>query len=158
MKYAGKASVKGGATDWKRLRSASDKAIRIGLDADPDVRPTDIDFWKSAKVVLPRTKQTVTILTFFGHGPGNFANPFIPRPLRRPIPSSPRVPMNMCVPMWEWGNLAWSAACAKEGRTGMRPQLGNLLRSLPQDVPFRGGPVLSECGRSSARTTSSWRS
>jgi len=60
-RHIGKASAKRGATGWNRLRSASGKAIRSGLDADPDVRPTDINFWKGAKVVLPRTKQTVTI-------------------------------------------------------------------------------------------------
>ena len=60
-RHTGKASAKRGATNWKRLRSASDKAIRSALDSDPDVRRTDIDFWKNAKVVLPRTKQTVTI-------------------------------------------------------------------------------------------------
>lgn len=60
-KHIGKVSAKRPTTDWKRLRSASPKAIRSGLDADPDVRPTDTDFWKSAKVILPRAKQTVTI-------------------------------------------------------------------------------------------------
>ena len=57
----GKASAKSPGTNWKRLRSLGDEAIRSGLDADPDVRPTDANFWKRAKVVLPRTKQTVTI-------------------------------------------------------------------------------------------------
>ena len=57
----GKASTKGGATDWKRLRALSGKGIRSALEADPEVRPTDTDFWKQAKVVLPEAKQTVTI-------------------------------------------------------------------------------------------------
>ena len=57
----GKASTKGGATDWKRLRTLSGKGIRSALEADPEVRPTDTDFWKQAKVVLPEAKQTVTI-------------------------------------------------------------------------------------------------
>jgi uncharacterized protein (DUF4415 family) len=57
----GKASAKLPGTNWKRLRSLSDKAIRRGLAEDPDVRPTDANFWKRAKVVLPRPKQTVTI-------------------------------------------------------------------------------------------------
>jgi uncharacterized protein (DUF4415 family) len=43
------------------VRSLKGKAIRTALEADPDVRPTDANFWKTAKVVLPRTKQTVTL-------------------------------------------------------------------------------------------------
>jgi uncharacterized protein (DUF4415 family) len=31
------------------------------LRADPEARPTDVNFWKQAKVLLPRAKQTVTI-------------------------------------------------------------------------------------------------
>ena len=57
----GKASVKGVATDWKRLRALSDKGIASAVQADPEARPTDVDFWKQAKIVLPRAKQTVTI-------------------------------------------------------------------------------------------------
>jgi uncharacterized protein (DUF4415 family) len=58
----GKASAaKRSRTNWKRLRSLSDQAIRSGLEADPDVRPTNANFWKRAKIVLPRPKQTVTI-------------------------------------------------------------------------------------------------
>ena len=57
----GKASVKGLATDWKRLRAMSDKGIASAVKADPEARPTDVDFWKQAKIVIPRAKQTVTI-------------------------------------------------------------------------------------------------
>lgn len=57
----GKASVRAGATDWKRLRALSDKDIRKAIKADPEARPTDLDFWKKAKIVVPRAKQTVTI-------------------------------------------------------------------------------------------------
>ncbi len=60
-KHTGKASSKQVATEWKRVRSLNDKAIRSALEADPEVRVTDADFWKSAKVVLPRAKQTVTL-------------------------------------------------------------------------------------------------
>jgi uncharacterized protein (DUF4415 family) len=49
------------ATDWNRLRSLSDKEIRSAIEADPEARPTDVDFWKKAKVVMPQPKQTVTI-------------------------------------------------------------------------------------------------
>ncbi len=57
----GKASVRAGATDWKRLRALSGKDIRKAIKADPEARPTDLDFWKKAKIVVPRAKQTVTI-------------------------------------------------------------------------------------------------
>jgi uncharacterized protein (DUF4415 family) len=63
-KPTGKASSKGSAktlTDWKRLRSSSDRAIRNAIEKDPEVRPTDASFWKKAKVVLPQPKQTVTM-------------------------------------------------------------------------------------------------
>jgi uncharacterized protein (DUF4415 family) len=49
------------ATDWARLRQASSGSIRIGLAADPDARPTDIQFWKTAKVVMPTPKEIVTM-------------------------------------------------------------------------------------------------
>jgi len=57
----GKASAKSESTDWKRLRSLTDKQIRTALETDPEARPTDVNFWKKAKVALPQPKQTVTI-------------------------------------------------------------------------------------------------
>ena len=60
-KHTGKASLSASATNWERLRALTDQEIRSGLNADPEVRPTDDDFWKHAKVVLPQTKQTITI-------------------------------------------------------------------------------------------------
>lgn len=58
----GNASAKRGTTtDWKRLRALSDKDVSSAVKADPEARPTDLDFWKKARVVIPRTKQTVTI-------------------------------------------------------------------------------------------------
>lgn len=60
-KHTGKASASTGKTDWERLRAMNDKSIRKAISADPEARPTDVAFWKHAKVVVPRTKQTVTI-------------------------------------------------------------------------------------------------
>ena len=57
----GKASANRIATDWKRLRALSDKGIASAVKADPEARPTDVDFWKQAKIVIPKAKQTVTI-------------------------------------------------------------------------------------------------
>ncbi len=60
-RHTGKASASSTTTDWERLRTRSDKTIRRALTSDPDVRPTDEDFWRTAKVVLPQPKKTVTI-------------------------------------------------------------------------------------------------
>jgi uncharacterized protein (DUF4415 family) len=52
------------------------KQIRAGLRKDPDVTPTDEAFWSKAKVVIPRSKRTVTmrldadILDWFRANPG----------------------------------------------------------------------------------------
>jgi uncharacterized protein (DUF4415 family) len=48
-------------TDWKRLRSMTEGKIRAGIAKDPDINPTDESFWKKARVVLPRSKKTVTM-------------------------------------------------------------------------------------------------
>ena len=59
-KRTGKTSVKKG-TDWNRIRSLSDRQIRRGIESDPEARPTDAEFWKKARVVIPAAKQTITI-------------------------------------------------------------------------------------------------
>lgn len=63
-KRTGKASSKASAktrTDWKRLRSLSDREIRNAIGKDPEARPTDASFWKNAKIVLPQPKQAITM-------------------------------------------------------------------------------------------------
>jgi uncharacterized protein (DUF4415 family) len=42
-------------------RDMSDAQIRRGIASDPDVRPTDEEFWKDAKVVWPTRKTVVTM-------------------------------------------------------------------------------------------------
>jgi uncharacterized protein (DUF4415 family) len=59
-KRTGKPLVKRG-TDWNRLRSRSDRQIRHGIENDPDAHPTGADFWKTARVVIPAAKRTITI-------------------------------------------------------------------------------------------------
>ena len=59
-KRIGKTSVKE-RTDWKRLRSLSDRQIRRAVESDPEAQPTDAEFWKKARVVVPAPKQTITI-------------------------------------------------------------------------------------------------
>jgi hypothetical protein len=53
---SGKTSKAKRGTDWNRLRRLSDAEIRKGIEADPEGRPTDEEFWKNAKVVLLRRK------------------------------------------------------------------------------------------------------
>jgi uncharacterized protein (DUF4415 family) len=48
-------------TDWRRLRSMTDEEIRQAIIDDPDAQPTDEDFWKDARLVMPRCKETVTM-------------------------------------------------------------------------------------------------
>jgi uncharacterized protein (DUF4415 family) len=59
-KRIGKTSVKE-RTDWNRLRSLSDRQIRRAIESDREARPTDAEFWKKARVVIPAPKQTITI-------------------------------------------------------------------------------------------------
>jgi uncharacterized protein (DUF4415 family) len=54
-------SKRSSGTDWNRLRRMSAESIRKGIAADPDARPTDEEFWKTAKVVLPTPKEIVTM-------------------------------------------------------------------------------------------------
>lgn len=48
-------------TDWEALRQMSDAEIHTRIEADPDAHPTDDDFWKDAKIVLPSKKEVVTM-------------------------------------------------------------------------------------------------
>jgi uncharacterized protein (DUF4415 family) len=48
-------------TNWKRFRSLTGAQVRAGLREDPEVVPTDAAFWADAKVVMPRSKKTVTM-------------------------------------------------------------------------------------------------
>jgi uncharacterized protein (DUF4415 family) len=43
--------------DWDRLRSLSDEEINRRARTDPDAQPTDVAFWKNARVVMPAPKQ-----------------------------------------------------------------------------------------------------
>ncbi|HTQ57600.1 MAG TPA: BrnA antitoxin family protein [Bryobacteraceae bacterium] len=59
-KHIGKASARP-RTDWKRLRSRSDREVQRGIENDPEARPTNAAFWEKARVVMPASKQTITI-------------------------------------------------------------------------------------------------
>lgn len=63
-------------TNWKKFRSMTDDEIGASIAEDPDIEPTDAEFWRGAKVVLPRPKKVVTIrldadlLDWLRNGPG----------------------------------------------------------------------------------------
>ena len=57
----GKTSKRKSVTDWDALNRMSDAEIHAGIEADSDAHATDDDFWKEAKVVMPRPKQVVTM-------------------------------------------------------------------------------------------------
>ena len=59
-KRTGKTPGKAGS-DWKRVRFLGDAQVRRAIETDPEVRATDADFWKNARVVMPRIKETITI-------------------------------------------------------------------------------------------------
>ena len=48
-------------TDWKRLRTTTDEEVHAAVASDPDVGLTDESFWKEARVVMPKRKETVTM-------------------------------------------------------------------------------------------------
>jgi len=48
-------------TNWKRVRSLTAAQIRAGIRKDPNINPTDEAFWAKAKVVMPRSKKTITM-------------------------------------------------------------------------------------------------
>lgn len=57
----GRTSQRKTGTDWEALSRLSAADIRAGLDGDPDARATDENFWKDARVVLPKPKRLVTL-------------------------------------------------------------------------------------------------
>ena len=57
----GKTSKAEPSTDWRRLRGMTDAEVHAAVVEDPEIRPTDEDFWKAARVVLPQPKKTVTM-------------------------------------------------------------------------------------------------
>ena len=48
-------------TNWSRLQRMSDVEVRRAVEKDPDAHPTDDEFWKTARVVIPAPKKTVTM-------------------------------------------------------------------------------------------------
>ena len=66
----GKTSENELGTDWPRLREMTDEEVHAAIFADPDIRPTDEEFWKTARVVHPRTDTRKPPLPHRGRGLG----------------------------------------------------------------------------------------
>lgn len=58
--YTGGASTNETATDWERLHRIDEAKIHAAVSDDPEIIPTDADFWESAEVVTPQHKPTIT--------------------------------------------------------------------------------------------------
>jgi uncharacterized protein (DUF4415 family) len=50
-----------GKSDCARVTSMSEKEIMRAAKSDPDAQPTDLEFWKDARIVLPAGKHPVTL-------------------------------------------------------------------------------------------------
>ena len=48
-------------TDWERVDASTDARVHDAINADADAQPTDETFWKTARIVMPRPKETITI-------------------------------------------------------------------------------------------------
>ena len=59
-KRTGRTSARTG-TDWNRVRALSDHEVSQSVRNDPDAHRTDAAFWKTAHVVMPQPKQSITI-------------------------------------------------------------------------------------------------
>lgn len=51
-----------GRTDWEQVRAMTDAAIEAAAEADPDAPTTNVEFWQSARLVVPAgPKKQVTL-------------------------------------------------------------------------------------------------
>ena len=63
-------------TEWDRLRRMTDQQVHAAIASDPDIRPTDENFWKEARVIMPKRKKAVAmrldadVLAWFRSDPG----------------------------------------------------------------------------------------
>ena len=63
-------------TNWEKFLSMSDEEVAASIAKDPDIVPTDAEFWRGAKVIFPKPKKMVTmrldadLLDWFRSRPG----------------------------------------------------------------------------------------
>ncbi len=48
-------------TDWARVDATGEGEAEAAARSDPDALPTDAEFWRAAKIVLPTGKQPVSL-------------------------------------------------------------------------------------------------
>ena len=48
-------------TDWERVKNLTDEDIRAAVARDPDTFIADDEWFKTARVVFPETKEVVTL-------------------------------------------------------------------------------------------------
>ena len=72
-----KRTGEGGETIWRRVDAMTGDEIESAAAADPDAQPTDVDFWRTATVIMPRQKVPVSlrldpeiVAWFKSHGKG----------------------------------------------------------------------------------------
>ena len=53
-------SVGQSLTDWDYLDSVTDEEIEEAVRSDPDAMLLDDDFWKNAKLVMPKSKKAIS--------------------------------------------------------------------------------------------------
>jgi uncharacterized protein (DUF4415 family) len=56
-----KARATKGKTDWERVDQLTDEDIRAAVATDPDTFIPDAEWFKTARVVFPETKEVVTL-------------------------------------------------------------------------------------------------
>ncbi len=50
-----------GRTDWNRVDALTESRLDEAARSDPDARPTDAEFWRGAKLVMPERKVPVSL-------------------------------------------------------------------------------------------------
>jgi len=53
--------VRKGKTNWSRVAKLSEKEIIARAKSDPDAQPTDDEFWRNARVVMPERKVPISL-------------------------------------------------------------------------------------------------
>lgn len=56
-----RASSRRKKADWHRVAAMTEKGIMAAAKSDPDAQPTDLKFWRDAKLVMPIRKQPITL-------------------------------------------------------------------------------------------------
>jgi hypothetical protein len=58
----GKTSKPDPNTDWQRVRSMTDEEVHAAILTDPDAKPTDEAFWKTARVISPAAERPPVVV------------------------------------------------------------------------------------------------